>query len=89
MVDGAPTWAVPEDDSSYYPLGNTTFRLRVSVANVSITPTANKPWQLYVKKNGGTPTLVTTSSSGVHSADAGASTDEAPINNQKLTSGIP
>lgn len=65
--------------------GTASFRLRLQVNNAG-GDVAAANWQIYVSKNGGAYSALTTSSTnGVKSYDAGASADNDPIYVPRLT----
>jgi hypothetical protein len=83
-VDATPTWGAAENSNSYDPnTGN--FRLRVAVANVGTGDSPTATYSLYVSKNAGAYTLVTTVSADVQSVAAGSDTDETALLLPKLT----
>jgi len=87
---GTPTWQTTQDQAAALTwLTNTTFRIRFVLSNTGSGATNNGSYQIFVSKNGGSYTQVTTSSSNVRNADASTVADAQSIStgNFLLTAG--
>jgi len=84
-VDSASvTWFAAENTTFFPGIGN-KFRLRTEVQNTGTTSTGATTWNLFVSRNSGTYTQVTTSSSFVQSADASSDADNTSLTTRRLT----